>query len=459
MIPSRTLPLLLALLLPLAAREYEVGPGKDLGTLEEVPWEALEAGDRVRVHWRQEAYRSKFVLCRRGTPEAPIQILGVAGPAGQRPLIDGRDALTRQELNYWGEERGVVKIGGANSPPDTTPAHVILAGFEIRSGRQPFHFTGRNGRTAYRRNAASVFVEKGEHIELRDLVLHDSANGLFVSPASREVLVEGCHIHGNGVEKSIYEHNSYTQARGIVFQHNRYGPLREGCLGCNLKDRSAGLVVRYNWIEGGGRQLDLVDGPVYADDPSYRTTLVYGNILVEHHEGNRQMVHYGGDSGKPAGYRKGTLHFYNNTVVSWRPDRTTLLRLSSNDESADLRNNLVYAAAGGATLEILARHGRATMRNNWLRQGWHVCFGFTPFAGTMAGGETNLAGDQPGVVDAKGGDWRLLPDSPCRNQAAPLHPDIPETHRVVRQWNGTGTWTERADGGTRHIGAVGSTGP
>ena len=32
--------------------------------------------------------------------------------------------------------------------------------------------------------------------------------------------------------------------------------------------------------------------------------------------GNRQIVHYGGDNGTTAMYRKGTLFFYNNTVVS-----------------------------------------------------------------------------------------------------------------------------------------------
>lgn len=453
MLLRNTIPALLVAL-PLLAADYEVGPGKPLAELEEVPWERLEAGDTVRIHWRESAYRSKFVLCRQGTVEAPIRVLGVPGPDNQRPVIDGRDALTRRELNYWGEERGVVKIGGANQPPDTTPAHIVLAGLEIRSAREPFAFQGRNGRTNYRKNAASVFVEKGEHIVLRDLVLHDSGNGLFVSPESRDILVEGCHIHGNGVEGSIYEHNSYTQARGITFQHNRYGPLRQGCPGNNLKDRSAGLVVRYNWIEGGNRQLDLVDGPVYAGEPAYRTTLVYGNILVEPDgEGNRQIVHYGGDSGKPAGYRQGVLHFYNNTVVSRRRDRTTLLRLSSDGERADLRNNLIFPEAGGKTLEILSTHGQADLRGNWLRTGWQASFGLSALSGTVNGVKDNLAGDLPGVADAANGDWRLLPDSPCRNAAAPLHPGIPEEHCVTRQWNGIGQWLERADGGSRHIGA------
>ena len=453
----RHLPMTLAILLPLlvAGTEFQVGPGQSLTELEQVPWEALAAGDTVQIHWREQPYRSKFVLCRQGTAEAPIAVLGVPGPGGQRPVIDGRDAITRPELNYWGEERSVIKIGGANSPADTTPAHLVLAGLAIRSGRQPYFFQGRNGRTAYRRNAAAVMVEKGEHIVLRDLELFDSGNGLFVSPASREVLVEGCHIHGNGVEGSIYEHNAHTQAKGITFQYNQFGPLRESCPGNNLKDRSAGLVVRYNWIEGGNRQLDVVDAPEYADDPAYRTTYVYGNILVERdHGGNRQMVHYGGDSGKPTGYRQGMLYLYHNTLVSWRSDRTTLLRLSSPGEHADVRNNLVYTVAKGDSLEIVEGDGRLDLHGNWLPQGWHATFGFSRSRGEATGAADNLTGDQPGVVDPAEGDWHLRPDSPCRNAAQPLPASIPAAYRPTRQWAGLGTWAERPDAG-KDIGALG----
>jgi hypothetical protein len=438
-----------------AGTVFEVGPEKPLRELNEVPWEALEPGDTVRVHWREQAYRGKFVLCRRGTPEAPIRVAGIAAPDGRQPVVDGRDATTRAELNYWGEERGVVKIGGANQPPDLMPAHVVLEGFEIRSGRQPYAFQGRNGRTDYLKNAAAVFLEKGEHIVLRDLTLHDSGNGLFVSPASRDVLVEGCRILGNGVEGSIYEHNAYTQARGIVYQHNRFGPLRAGCPGNNLKDRSAGLVVRCNWIEGGNRQLDLVDGRVYADDPAYRRTYVYGNVLIERDHGNRQMVHYGGDSERQDGYRKGMLYFYHNTVVSKRSDRTTLIRLSTNDEQADIRNNIIYATAGGSTLEIMVTHGRAVVQGNWLSAGWQVSFPFSHLTGTVTGTAANLAGDTPGFADPAEDDFRLLPASPCLGAAGPLHGDVPDAHRVLRQWEGVGRWRDREDAGTTHLGAFG----
>jgi len=41
------------------------------------------------------------------------------------------------------------------------------------------------------------------------------------------------------------------------------------------------------------------------------------------------------------------LYFYNYTVISTRTDRTTLFRLSSLDESADVRNNVFYVTQPG----------------------------------------------------------------------------------------------------------------
>ena len=71
-------------------------------------------------------------------------------------------------------------------------------------------------------------------------------------------------------------------------------------------------------------------------------------------EGNRQIVHYGGDNGTTSKYRKGTMLFYQNTVVSTRTDRTTLFRLSTNDEAADARNNIFYPSAHtGPNLQLL----------------------------------------------------------------------------------------------------------
>jgi hypothetical protein len=193
------------------------------------------------------------------------------------------------------------------------PSWVVLENLDIRRGRTPYQFTGRNGVTGYADNAASVHVENGQNVILRNCCLHDSGNGLFVAAASRYILVQGCWIYDNGIENSIYQHNTYTAAIWMVYQFNHFGPLRTNCLGNNLKDRSAGLMVRYNWIESGNRQLDLADAEdslALVNDPSYRQTLVYCNILIKPDGGgNSQIVHYGGDSGNEAIYLKGTLLF------------------------------------------------------------------------------------------------------------------------------------------------------
>jgi hypothetical protein len=338
--------------------------------------ESLQPGDTVLIYWRSTPYQEKWVICRQGTAIAPITVRGVPGPAGELPIIDGNGATTRSALNYWNEVRGVIKIGGANIPADTLPQYVTIENLDIRSARPPYTFRAANGSTqTYGSNASTIYIEKGENIVIRNCVLHDSGNGFFVASsdavASRNILVEGNYIYDNGNVNSIYEHNNYTAAIGIIFQYNRFGPLRVGCLGNNLKDRSAGLVVRYNWIEGGNRQLDLVDGEdssLIRNDVSYGSTHVYGNILIEPDgAGNRQIAHYGGDSGVTANYRKGMLYFYNNTVVSTRTDRTTLLRLSTSSEHCDFRNNIAFVSAAGSTLSLLDDTGVIDLTHNWFK--------------------------------------------------------------------------------------------
>ncbi len=427
--------LLLCFPLPVFSATYEVGPGKDYANIGDVPWESIKAGDQVLIHWRQEPYREKWVIAVQGTEQQPFTVRGVASESGQLPVIDGRDATTRSQINYWGEERGVIKIGGANIPDVAEPTWIVLENLDIRSGRTPFQFTGRNGLTNYTNNAASVYMETGQNVTIRNCILHDSGNGLFISHAARNVLIDGCWIYDNGIESSIYEHNTYTAAIGIIYQFNYLGPLRANCLGNNLKDRSAGLVVRYNWIESGNRQLDLVDAEdstELVNHPSYRKTFVYGNILIEPDgAGNSQIVHYGGDSGAESIYRKGTLYFYNNTMVSSRTGNTTLLRLSTNDETCDCRNNIIYATASGSHLALLNEAGILHLKNNWLKSGWvHSHSGLT---GTIYDDGGNTTGDSPGFMDGALQDYHLSRGSPCVNGGTSLHGDAyPVLYQYVK---------------------------
>ena len=443
-----------------ATTTYEVGPGKPYANIGDVPWESLQPGDTVLIYWRSTPYKEKWVICRQGTAAAPITVRGVFGPGGEAPVIDGDGATTRSILNYRNENRSIIKIGGANVPADTMPRYITIENLDIRGARPPYTYAAANGSTqSYVNNASSIYVEKGENITLRNCQIHDSGNGFFVASSdavvSRDIMVEANYIYDNGNSGSIFEHNSYTAALGITFQYNRFGPPRSGASGNNLKDRSAGLVVRYNWIEGGNRQLDLVDGEdssIIRDDPRYHETHVYGNILVEPDAaGNRQMAHYGGDSGATASYRKGALYFYQNTLVSTRADRTTLFRLSTNDERCDARNNIFYVSAAGGALSLLDANGVLDLSHNWLKPGWVVSFG--AFQGVVNDDGTSIQTSSPGFVNEATQDYSLVSGSVCVNAGGALNSAVLPAHELLRQYVKHQMSEMRTSDGHRDIGA------
>ncbi|HEY0428100.1 MAG TPA: right-handed parallel beta-helix repeat-containing protein [Pyrinomonadaceae bacterium] len=443
-----------------AAAIYEVGPNQPLQTISQVPWATLQPGDTVLIYWRATAYKEKWVICRQGTQAAPITVRGVPNASGDLPVIDGSGATTPSNLNFWSEVRGVIKIGGANVPADTMPQYITIENLDIRSAHPDYQFTDRTGTTqTYSSAASSIYVEKGENITVRNCIIHDSANGFFVASSdetvSRNILVEGNYIFGNGIVGSAFQHNNYTAAIGIIFQYNRFGALRAGANGNALKDRSAGTVVRYNWIENGNRQLDLVEGEdsvQIRNAPEYRKTFVYGNILIEPDgAGNSQITHYGGDGSDATTYRKGTLYFYNNTIISTRAGNTTLFRLSTNEETCDARNNIFYVTAGGANLAMLDDTGALSISHNWLKPNWRVSHGTA--TGTVSNDGTSISGTSPGFANEAAQDFRLVSTSAAVNAGTSLNSNVLPDNNVIRQYVRHQTGEARPANGALDIGA------
>jgi hypothetical protein len=399
--------------------DYHVGPGQVYVNVGDVAWETLQAGDTVYIHARPTPYYEKWVLNRVGTANSPITVRGVPDANGALPIIHGEGATTRTQLDYWNEERGILKIGGSNKPADGTPSYIMVENLHFRRARGGF--SGRSGASTYEDNASGIFVEKGNHITVRNCILEDSGNGLFVASATTDMVIEGNYIFGNGNVGSAYEHNTYTEAQGILYQFNRFGPLCSGCSGNNLKDRSSGTVIRYNWIESGNRQMDLVDAEgsaVIVADPAYLQTYVYGNVLIEPEgAGNSQIVHFGGDSGTVADYR-GTLYFWNNTLVSTRAGNTTLLRLSTNAQTAEVWNNILYVTATGNRLALSDSSGTVHYGGNLYKSGISASHSGVTGSVTNAGG--NVVFSNPGFVAEALQDFHLLESSPARNKAVSL---------------------------------------
>ena len=448
---------------PAAAAVFEVGPGHAYEDLSGIDWPNLQAGDEVRIHWREAPYRSKIGLRSRGTAEQPIRILGVLGPEGQRPVVSGDQATTPTSLagffqREYTESLGVIVIHrGPGDEWGYKPGHIQIRGLELRGGHPDYRYTGMDGGTyAYFPGAAGIWAVLVEHLEVSDCEITDNGNGLFVlsknndeAETSRNVLVRGNYIHGNGIVGSDQEHNIYTQVAGITFENNRLGPLRPGAGGIALKDRSAGTVIRYNYIESGARTLDLVEPEdsyaVMLAEPGFADSWVYGNLILNQYSPDRpyavNMFHYGGDIGDETIYRKGTLHFYHNTVYvrTNKPEvwNLTLFDLSTNDETVVLRNNVLHLD-GDSDFFIGRDAGIHVFEaNNWITAGWQNSVPdneWHTFAGSVIQNVPPVSGASPLFNGPDAGDFTLDPGSPAFNRAAPLPAEINATHPLERQY-------------------------
>jgi len=448
----------------LFAAIYEIGPGKPYTTIGAAPWATLQAGDTVRIYYSATPYREKWVINRTGAAQAPITITGVLGPNGQRPIIEGANATTPKNLSFWNEGRGLVKIGGANVPGDIEASYIILENLEIRGARPTYSYTNRAGaRLPYDSNAASLYIERCRNCTIRNNVIHNGANAVFVSSgasySSTNIVFQNNYIYNGGIVGSAYHHNVYSTALNILFEGNRFGALIAGSAGNNIKDRSAGVVIRYNWIEGGNRQFDFSDAATseIVNHPSYRNTYVYGNVIREFaNEHNRQIVYYGGDSGNSTYYRKGTLHFYNNTVVVTRT-QGTLFRPATNDETIDARNNVFFIAGDGSNLAIVDTIGQIRLNRNWAKTGIVTTMN-SPFNGTIVHEGPMLTGSSPGFVDELGQDFRLTAASPLIGVGANLNPLALPANAVAAQYRKHLGTEPRPVSSALDIGAFGSTG-
>lgn len=461
--------------------DYPVGPGQKYESVGDVPWEKLAAGDTVRIHHRTAPYREKMMVSGVGRADAPIRVCGVAGPKGELPVIDGEGATTRpsMEFPYDGHQvRGLVIVGKKHSSPyREQPEHIVIEGLEIRNAGPPGSFTDRDGKkTPWAENAAGIFVQRASHLTIRGCIIHDNMNGLFVGTAGAEelttdVLIEGNYVYGNASTENYYQHNAYNESSGIVYQYNRFGPPKsgpQGVLGANIKERSAGVVIRYNWIEDGAHVIDLVDSQEARDpnvaDATFHESYVYGNVLVRGATASGSMVHYGGDSGVFETYRKGTLHFFHNTVVVLNAshadyETTQLFEISTNDEKLIATNNVFFTEAKGVykrEVTLLGARdgvvlGAAELAGNWLSEG------ITPQQqlkaeqrGSVKGFDAALFGSQPGFVDL--GRLELAPaaSSPLVKGAAAFEP--PSAHEPTRQYVLHGRGAPRSDS-PRAVGA------
>lgn len=336
---------------PATNRIFEVGEGQQYADLINIPWSTLGPGDTVKIHWRSTPYNEGIILSNSGTKDFPIRIIGVPGPLGQLPVIDGKDAVYNADMaqNMKGgntlQGYGAIIVAPKKSAPYlSTVKYVEIANLDVRNAYKDNTFTSyrtENGqliteKKAYGNAAASIYLYGVEHVKISNTVITGSGNGIFSHGygPSRDILIENSKIYGNGTVGSDRQHNVYTEAIGIVYRGNSFGHLRPGAIGSNLKDRSTGTVIENNLFNvenfpgveqgiGGCHVLDLVEpeDSVFVSmairlmNPALGQTKVTGNTIINPANGASTPIHFGGDNGNMATYRR-NLDFENNIFIN-----------------------------------------------------------------------------------------------------------------------------------------------
>ena len=449
-------------------RDFRVGPGQAYAGIGDVPWYALQPGDTVYIHHRSTPYREKFLVSTRGTPSRWIRVIGVPGAGGELPVISGDGATTSRNMHYrWQDATGgsaiqalgIVQVAVPAGDGAQVPAYVEIANLRIQDGYSDYRFTAENGAQAsYDGFAACVYARSVQHLVVRDCVLTNCGQGFYNwtgdgsggwwAGLSVDTVLRGNHFFGNGRKGSWSEHQVYTESDGVIIEQNRFGPQREGALGSQIKDRSAGTVIRYNFIEQSPRgwDIDLVEPQEgwasLGSRPTYRQAFVYGNVFLNLGGKGSNFIHWNEDHQAGRGRATlpgGKLFFYDNTVVAVA-NQSDVYAFSLFNATwgayecppgplpgvIDVRNNIILVVprtAGSAVPKL--QLGYCGSENfelgaNWISPGWK------PNGRDVKGSAQVVAPprNDPGFENLGAGDLRLAAGSSALGIGGALAPEV-----------------------------------
>lgn len=413
---------------PLPA-EFHVGAGQQYATLAAVPWHLAGAGSTVYLHAQPTPFFGKILLPNRGTSTQPIRVVGVKGPNGERPILDGQNAAPPPlSTTYDGETSGASEDSGLiviersqGMASSAKPGYLEIVSLELRNAHPDYSYTRQTGgqSDAWSSAGAAIFLRGAEHVLIKDCVIHHCANGIVTNPGGseernlvRDLTISHCWFHSNGKAGNYYGRNLQTQAVGVTLQFSRLDPPLAGANVENVQDLGAGFVGRCNYVTGGGAQFDFSEpfGSVglISGDPSFGVTHLWGNVLRNFGGGSGNVVHFGGS--QIAGPR--VLHFHHNTVHCVSDYSRNVLDIRAPDETAYASNNLVRSS-GITEFRLNAGSGSVVFGRTFATPGYLVQSG--------ASGQGNITGSANlGFVDEAAGDYHLAAGSPALNAASAL---------------------------------------
>lgn len=309
-------------------RRFDIGGGQRYGAdLSDVPWQSLRPGDVINIfHRGGQPYRQKILLSEQGTAEHPIVINGVTTVDGKRPVISA-DGATSVNPGQWNSAYAstliMINRRARNGTYGENAKHYIIKNLRLTGVRSSNSYTHGNQTQNYQSYSRAIWSAGGQYIILEGMIFDDNNSAVFVQAnddpgsLSKAWTIRGSKFENNG--QGSRDHQIYLQAVSDpgeynIVEGNYFGPPTPSQTSvAQLKARSTGTVVRYNWFNSSHRTLDIVEAQDaipdwmyrnYSADEIlryYRSSYVYGNVFVNDFAANAGQVagrplHFGADS-------------------------------------------------------------------------------------------------------------------------------------------------------------------
>ena len=502
------------------AAVYDVGPGKPVTSLFGVPWKSLQPGDIVNIYPRPGGYKEKIQISASGTTTQHIVVRGIPDPtSGALPILDANGAVEDPTIDWRNpvfSNLGMITVTPRKSSYLYGQPGVSFVDIETLDIRNALYttdgsitYTDQTGKVRpYDSFSCGIYVEWALDLALRGCEISNCGNGLFANSkngavqSSARLLIEKNYFHDNSlpyttdpstgavVSNGYHEHHIYVESVGVTIQGNKFGRLRPGAHGVAIKDRSSGEVIRYNEFDMNEESnvlalLDPQGGSGYIEQqPHYQDSYVYGNqITVENYASDATLFWWGAYNGGSSygTLHRGTLYFYQNTVVIHHP-KAVLFFLPSTTytgslptyENVDCRNNIFYvdpAGQGSVYTALTWFTGGATngggdinLGTNWLSPGTlkespgHAYGGALNGLGNLIVGDSSKLND-PHFVNLSSHDYHATSLANSIDVSGPLAAATLPTNDVTREYFAPQSLIPRVTQGARaDLGAVESGG-
>jgi hypothetical protein len=324
-----------------------------------------KAGDTILVDLG--TYKEAFKMQSKGKENAPVTILGMSGPNGERPVVDG-DGISVSGAGPV--PRALIQIEGD---------YCVVEHIEVKNARN-----GNNG-AGFRFLFCNYAIVRDCKITYCDMG--------FMGGDKETACVQRCEVAFNGTKDfNGYSHNFYMNGNKLIVQECY---IHDSLFGQNFKTRGHYTELWYNFIADSEEgELGFPDSDESGKPNS--STLMVGNVVVSKSDRKGNASKYIDFGGEGKG-RTGNLYLFNNTFIAGSP-RINFVHLAEAGEELIASNNIFLGSPKVAG-------GKVKGSNNLLE-------------GDVSGLTGSLHAKDPLFIGAATHDYHLQAGSPCANAGA-----------------------------------------